>query len=301
VWAAARQGVPGAAVAAFVLQAGIIVAVQWQNLVAVTVFELQLLGAVLAFVGLFIGVIVDEKQRVSNELKQSLRLAAAGEMAAALAHELNQPLTALSAYGSACRKLLSRGGDDERLRDTIERMVAESHRTADVVRRLRDFFRTGATRLETIFLQTLITAVVAQFEDKIRAHNIALEVALMPECQLLVDRLQIEVVIRNLLSNAFDAVIERPEGQRRITVSAEMSGRKRVRLLFRDSGAGLDSSQTMQVFEAFHSSKSSGLGLGLAVSRAIVLAHGGDLEAQAGEGGIFVLTLPVGGEIEDAS
>jgi signal transduction histidine kinase len=301
VWAAARQGVPGAAVAAFVLQAGIIVAVQWQNLVAVTVFELQLLGAVLAFVGLFIGVIVDEKQRVSNELKQSLRLAAAGEMAAALAHELNQPLTALSAYGSACRKLLSRGGDDERLRDTIERMVAESHRTADVVRRLRDFFRTGATRLETISLQTLITAVVAQFEDKIRAHNIALEVALMPECQLLVDRLQIEVVIRNLLSNAFDAVVERPEGQRHITVSAEMSGRKRVRLLFRDSGAGLDSSQTMQVFEAFHSSKSSGLGLGLAVSRAIVLAHGGDLEAQAGEGGIFVLTLPVGGEIEDAS
>lgn len=301
VWAAARQGVPGAAIAAFVLQAGIIVAVQWQNLVAVTVFELQLLGAVLAFVGLFIGAVIDEKQRVSNELNQSLRLAAAGEMAAALAHELNQPLTALSAYGSACRKLLSRGGDDERLRDTIERMVAESHRTADVVRRLRDFFRTGATRLEAVSLQELISSVVMQFADKMRGHGIEMEVAPMPECLLLADRLQIEVVIRNLLSNAFDAVVEQPAGRRQVMISADTIGWKRVRLFVRDSGAGLTKEQTMQVFEAFHSSKASGLGLGLAVSRAIALAHGGDLEAQAGDGGIFVLTLPIGGESEDAS
>lgn len=86
VWAAARQGMAGASIAAFVLQAGIMTAVQRLNLVAVTAFELQMLGAVLAFVGLFIGVVIDEKQRISAELRQTLRLAAAGEMAGALAH-----------------------------------------------------------------------------------------------------------------------------------------------------------------------------------------------------------------------
>ncbi|MBI5007975.1 MAG: MASE1 domain-containing protein [Nitrosomonadales bacterium] len=300
VWAAARQGVHGAAIAAFILQAGIIVAVQWQNLVAVTVFELQMLGAVLAFVGFFIGAVVDEKQRVSKELSQTLRLAAAGEMAAALAHELNQPLTALSAYGSACRKLLSSGGDDERLRDTIERMVGESHRAAEVVRRLRDFFRTGATRLEAIRLPELVGTVVLQFADKAAMQGIELTAASLPECKLFADRLQIEVVLRNLIANAVDAVLERPAGQRRIVVTADVAGR-RLRITVKDSGAGLTAEQILRVFEAFQSTKSSGLGLGLAVSRAIAQAHGGDLVAASGEGGEFVLTLPLGGEVEDVS
>jgi signal transduction histidine kinase len=301
VWAAARQGVPGAAVAAFVLQAGIIVAVQWQNLVAVTVFELQLLGAVLAFVGLFIGAVVDEKQRVSNELRQTLRLAAAGEMAAALAHELNQPLTALSAYGSACRQLLERGGDDARLRETIERMVTESHRAADVVRRLRDFFRTGATQLEPIALADLVGSVAAQFADKASNQSVELVVAPLPDCVLLVDRLQVEVIMRNLIANAFDAVLERPVGQRRISIAAEVAEGGMACIRVADSGPGLSAAKVLRLFEAFQSSKASGLGLGLAISRAIAQAHGGDLVAEAADGGVFVLKLPTEGDIENAS
>lgn len=300
VWAAARQGVPGAAIAAFILQAGIIVAVQWQNLVAVTVFELQLLGAVLAFVGLFIGAVVDEKQRVSNELRQTLRLAAAGEMAAALAHELNQPLTALSAYGSACQQLLERGDDDGRLRDTIERMVTESHRAADVVRRLRDFFRTGATRLERIPLAELTGSVTEQFADKAASHGVELVSATIPDCTLLVDRLQLEVILRNLIANAFDAVQERPAGQRRVSIAGVVDG-ETVHIRVADSGPGLTPAKVLRLFEAFQSSKSSGLGLGLAISRAIAQAHGGDLAAVAGDGGVFVLTLPIEGRTDVAS
>ncbi len=300
VWAAARQGVPGAAIAAFILQAGIIVAVQWQNLVAVTVFELQLLGAVLAFVGLFIGAVVDEKQRVSNELRQTLRLAAAGEMAAALAHELNQPLTALSAYGSACQQLLERGNDDGRLRDTIERMITESHRAADVVRRLRDFFRTGATRLERIALADLVGSVTAQFADKAASQGVELVSATMPDCVLLADRLQLEVILRNLIANAFDAVQERPVGRRRVSVAGVVEG-ETVRIRVADSGPGLAPAQVLRLFEAFQSSKSSGLGLGLAISRAIAQAHGGDLAAVAADGGVFVLTLPIEGRTDVAS
>ena len=109
MWAATRQGLPGAVLSVSAVQAGVIGSVLWLEISAITVLEIQSLAVVLALSGFFIGVVVDEKQRVSAELRQTLRLAAAGEMAGALAHELNQPLTALSAYGSACKLLLERG------------------------------------------------------------------------------------------------------------------------------------------------------------------------------------------------
>lgn len=295
VWAAARQGVPGAAIAAFTLQAGIIVAVRWQNVVEVTVFELQMLGAILTTVGLFIGVVVDEKQRVSNELRETLRLAAAGEMAAALAHELNQPLTALSVYGSACQQLLEQGETGERLRQTIERMVAEAFRAADVVRRLRDFFRTGATQLERIALSSLLASAMQPFEAKARLERVELSLAAVPDGDVLVDRLQLEVVLRNLLANAFDAVAERPEGKRRIELAADLAEQS-VRIQVTDSGNGLSDAAAARLFEAFQSSKASGLGLGLVISRAIAEAHGGSLKAEAGSFGRFTLILPKEGD-----
>ncbi|MGL4408379.1 MAG: ATP-binding protein [Zoogloea sp.] len=301
IWAAARQGVQGAAIAAFALQAGIIIAVRWQNVVEVTVFELQMLGAVLAFVGFFIGVVVDEKQRVSDELRETLRLAAAGEMAGALAHELSQPLTALSAYGSACEQLLAQGETGDRLRETIRRMVSEAFRAADVVRRLRDFFRTGATQLERTRLDSLLAAAIGPFEAKAKQTGIELTMDTPPACGLLVDRLQMEVVLRNLLSNAFDAVSEQPNGENRIRIIAQAEGTERVCIQVEDSGAGLTDLAAAHIFEAFQSSKSTGLGLGLVISRAIVEAHGGTLKAEAKPYGLFKLVLPIEGKINDYS
>ena len=307
VWAAARQGMIGAAVAAFVLQAGIIVAAQWLNLIAVTVFELQMLGAALAFVGLFIGVLIDERLRVGAELRQTLRLAAAGEMAAALAHELNQPLTALSTYGMVCEHLLEQGefgkpgqpGDP--LRETIRRMVSESYRAADVVRRLRDFFRTGATRLEVMALDDFLASATAPFMAKIGKLGIELVVDPVPSCLLLIDRLQLEVVLRNLLSNAFEAIADQPVGQRRVRVSAAFESARRICVQVEDSGAGLSGAKSLRLFEAFQSSKASGLGLGLAISRAIVEAHGGTLTAEMTDHGVFRLVLPTEGNNDDAN
>lgn len=301
VWAAARQGVPGAAIAAFALQAGIIVAVQWQNLVAVTVFELQLLGAVLASVGLFIGAVVDEKQRVSDELRQSLRLAAAGEMAGALAHELNQPLTALSIYAAACEQLLDRGETGERLRETIRRLVQESRRAGDVVQRLRDFFRTGATRLEHVSVGDLLAAAAARFAERERELAVVLQLDPAPPQSLLVDRLQLELVLRNLLANAFDAIAELPPEQRRLRLSAQADGPRRICISVEDSGPGPSRDSAAQLFEAFQSTKASGLGLGLAISRAIVEAHGGSLRAEIADHGVFRLVLPTEGETSDAA
>ena len=296
MWAAARQGLAGAVISTTIVQIGIISAVQILSVSAVTVLEIQALAAALALFGFFIGLVVDEKQRVSAELRQTLRLAAAGEMAGALAHELNQPLTALSTYGIICEKLLVQGETGEKLREAIHRMVAESSRAADVVRRLRDFFRTGATQLESIILGDLLASAITSFARKAQQQNIELKLDAGAPYLIFADRLQLEVVLRNLLSNAFDAVAERPTGQRHVRVSTEAEGAGRVCVRIEDSGLGLSETTGAHLFEAFHSAKASGLGLGLVISRAIVEAHGGHLLAEVADYGLFKVVLPIEGK-----
>ncbi|MYN39747.1 histidine kinase [Duganella sp. FT109W] len=302
IWAASRQGLYGTALMVFVLQLGIGGLVKWNNAVNIEVPELQMLDAMLALVGFSLGIVVDEVRQVSNDLKQSLRLAAAGEMAAALAHELNQPLTALSAYGKACEFLIERndgGQGGEMLKSAVQRMIAESGRAAEVVRRLRDFFRTGAMKLEPVDAGQLVSSVSQQFFTPLRQHGVVLQVEDMPARAMLADRLQIELVLRNLLANALDAVQERPEGGRRITVSAQLLDSKKhgkgscLQLSVEDSGKGVSPALLARLFEPFVSSKATGLGLGLVLSRAIMEAHGGSLWAEVGDHGIFRMALPL--------
>ncbi|MRW92593.1 GHKL domain-containing protein [Duganella sp. FT80W] len=300
IWAASRQGLYGTALMVFVLQLGIGALVKWNNAVNIEVPELQMLDAMLAVVGFSIGIVVDELRQVSDELKQSLRLAAAGEMAAALAHELNQPLTALGAYGKACEFLVERGEGGEMLKNAIQRMIAESARAGEVVRRLRDFFRTGSMKLEPVDAGQLVSAVSQQFFTQLREHQVTLEVQDMPPLAMLADRLQIELVLRNLLANALDAVQEQADGARRIiTVSAQQLDSKRhgknscLQLTVQDSGKGVSEELAARLFEPFVSSKASGLGLGLVLSRAIMEAHGGSLWAEVGDHGIFKMALPL--------
>lgn len=292
VWAASRQGLAGAIFCASLLQLGMLSAGWLWETDNVSIFELQMRALMLALVGFLIGVAVDEQRRAASELRHSLRLAAAGEMAAALAHELNQPLTALSAYGSAGKQLLQHDPDSERLGTVIHGMMREAGRAAEIVRRLRDFFRTGATNLERFTLAELIDAALQPFQDRAEAGNIALSVAPVPRVFLHADRLQLEVVLRNLLSNAFDAVAGNPAAQRKVRMTTEMLEADQLCIRVEDSGAGLTASTADQAFEPFVSTKSSGLGLGLAISRSIVEAHGGNLVAELGGHGCFKLTLP---------
>jgi signal transduction histidine kinase len=300
VWAAVRHGLPGAVFGATLIQLAILGLVQWLGVATVTVLEVQILAAVLALIGFLIGVVVDEKQRVSAELRQSLRLAAAGEMAGALAHELNQPLTALSTYGTACRLLLDAGETGARLRDAIEHMIDESLRAAEVVRRLRDFFRTGATRLEALSTAELLAAASAPFAAKAAQSGVELVVDNSSSFALYADRLQLEVVLRNLLSNAFESVAQRPPGARRVCIAVRQEGAGRAAICVEDSGPGVSEATAARLFEAFASSKTSGLGLGLLISRAIVEAHGGQLWAEVAEHGIFRLVLPTEGNTHHA-
>lgn len=293
VWAASRQGVTGAVISASAIQLGLILAGTLFAPNDISLPEVQLRAFLLALVAFLIGVAVDDHRRALSELNQSLRLAAAGEMAAALAHELNQPLAALSAYAAACDLMLKQRSEPGQLHDTVRRMVGEANRAAEVVSRLRDFFRSGAIKMETIALTDLIDAVEANFRDKTRREKIALSIGPIPEdVVLLGDRLQLEVVLRNLLSNAYDAVVEAGGFPRRISLTADCETGQRVCIGVQDSGPGIEASIADQIFEPFVTNKSSGLGLGLAISRAIAEAHGGTLLAEIGKHGAFRLTLP---------
>lgn len=293
VWIAARSGLAGAVLGAVVTQLGIIASVQWLGLSAVTVLEVQVLTVVLVLLGFFVGVVIDEHRQASLELRQSLRLAAAGEMAGALAHELNQPMTALSAYGAAVQQLQRQGDTGPRLLGAVSALVNEAARAAAVVHRLREFFRTGSTALQIVSVEQLLQRGLAPCLESAREQAVAIEWGEVEDCHIAVDPLQMQMVVRNLVANALDAAAARPAPPRRVRLSARREGASEVCVRVEDNGAGLSAAATRQVFEPFHSTKSAGLGLGLAISRSIAEAHGGRLLAEAGAAGLFRLFLPL--------
>lgn len=300
VWAAARQGLAGAVLMAALTQVGIVVALRQVGVSPVAAFEVQIMTLALGMLSFFVGVVVDEQKRMSSDFRHTLRLAAAGEMAGALAHELNQPLTALSAYGSACETLLARGESGERLREAVRGMIAESMRAGEVVRRLREFFRTGSTRLEPVRLEEIVASAVEPFARRAAQAGTRFDVGPVPQCTLLADRMQIEVVIRNLLANAFEAVCVPAARVPMVRLSAQVHAPGQVTLRVEDSGPGLEAGGAERLFEPFHSTKPSGLGLGLAISRAIAEVHGGTLTAEEGDHTAFALTLPTEEDMPNA-
>jgi signal transduction histidine kinase len=292
IWIAVRSGMAGAIVAVAVIQIGVVLAIHHRPNEVLPILDLQVLMAALTMAGLYLGVMVDERERANTSLRQSLRLAAAGEMAGAITHEVNQPLTALTNYGRSALMLADAGRMDE-LRAVIEKMLNESRRAAEVVRRLRDFFRAGTTRLERVPVHELVRAAAATAERMADGVPVSAEVG-TDLGRVLVDRLQIELVLRNLLSNAVDAVKALPAHQRAVTIATARESAEFVRLTVRDSGPGIAPAERERAFEPFVSAKPTGLGLGLAVSRAIAEAHGGRLSAGSSVGhGEFHLTLPV--------
>lgn len=294
VWIAVRFGLVGASLAVLGIQLGVIFAAQAPTYPTLTVFELQALLIAVTITGLFLGVTVDERRRAAHDLKQSLRLAAAGEMSAAIAHEINQPLAALGTYARA-GLILARSDpvDATRLAETLEKVLAEADRTADVVRRLRDFFRTGNTELAVTSLPRVAEAVVGSMRDRARGRGI--EIAQRVDAgtgDVLVDPLQIEVVLRNLVSNGVEAAGDGPQ-PRRVVVEIGPGEAGFVRTVVRDSGAGVEEGLRERIFEPFWTSRPTGMGMGLAISRAIVEAHGGRIWTEGKGEGVFAFTLPV--------
>lgn len=294
IWIAVRFGMNGAIVAVAIVQIGVVLGIHGEAGIPLPVVELQALMVALTLTGLFLGVMVDERQRAEEGLRQTLRLAAAGEMAGAIAHEMNQPLTAVANYGRSAQMLLERDrGGSPQIQEIIGKILSEADRASEVVRRLRDFFRAGTTRLEVVELEDLLRAVCRMGDSAIDAKAISLEVGNAPSLPpLFVDRLQIEVILRNLLANSVESLMTSGRHGGRIGVRVERQDDTHVRIVVADNGPGISSATRENLFEPFVSGKPSGMGLGLAVSRAIAEAHGGTLEAAAVEHGEFHLILP---------
>lgn len=302
VWIGARWGIAGAILSLLAIQLGLIAAVQAGGYYAATFVQFQFLMLALCVTGLALGAIVTQRRQVEAQLraKQSAlnraqQFAAAGEMTSAMAHELNQPIAALANYLGACQALVGKTNFDHQLLETtMGKAVAQARRAGAVVQRLRDFFRRGASYPEQVSVAQLVDDAVETVRVRAQQANIRLHVRVAPHIPVLsVDPMQISMVLHNLLANAIDAIVHAEAALREIRIEA-VQEHGRVLISVQDSGPGIGFTDTEEIFEPFVTSKPEGMGLGLAVSRSLVRAHGGNLTAVARDGGAcFVLALPV--------
>ena len=262
---------------------------------------------------IFTGFIRDlsEEQRAEFKLKELqselihvARVSAMGTMASTLAHELNQPLTAIANYTHAARDLLERGGDLplEMMHEAVSEAAKEALRAGHIVRRLRDFVARGEVEQRVENLPALIDEASRLGLMGARERSVRVIFDIDPTIEKVVaDRVQIQQVILNLLRNAVEAIGERE--LREIKVSTARDPHGMVRIVVADTGSGIDPVLAPQLFEAFASTKEQGMGLGLSICRTIVEAHGGRIWAEPRKGGgtVFQFTIMTAdeGEIDD--
>ena len=235
-------------------------------------------------------------QELQSELIHVARLSAMGEMASALAHELNQPLTAVINYAETARGVLARGQARDRatVSSLLEKTVQQAGRAGQIIRHLRQFIARGETErtledLNTVVEEASALALVGAAGKGIAARR-ALEEGLPP---VLLDKIQIHQVITNLIRNSIDAL----EGaaRREIVIRTQRDGRDRVVIAVADTGPGLAPEIADRLFQPFVTTKPAGLGIGLSICRSIVDAHGGRLWSSADPSGgtVFHVSLPV--------
>lgn len=299
IWIASRNGLSGAVAASGVVQLGVVLGSQIGALQVIAVVQLQALVTALTLTGLALGIIVDERERAVDDLKRTLRLAAASEMAGAIAHEINQPLAAMHNYGNACQIMLRQGKDGlsfSQLETTVDKMLVESKRAAEVVRRLRDLFRRGSIHLEPVKVGILLKRAddIGKALGEASGVRFALD-SKDGERTILGDPVQIGLVLRNLIANAVEAVAELPSGEKAVTVTTHIMRGGRIVFRVADTGTGLSPQARQRLFEPISTSKVSGMGIGLSICRTIAEAHGGLLYAADTPHGEFNLVLPMGG------
>ncbi len=231
------------------------------------------------------------------ELAHMARLSTMGEIATGLAHELNQPLTAIANYAESCARALDAqtAGDGQPLRSWVDKIAVNTHRAGEIIRRLRGFTKKSEPRREPVDVASLVEEVVDLMETETRLRNVRVRWEPRQTATVLVDPIQIQQVLVNLLRNAYDAMAANPPERRQVTI-VTLTREDRVELSVEDRGEGIRPEHQERVFDAFFSSKPNGVGIGLAISRSIVEDHGGRLwvTPNASEGVTFRFTLPLG-------
>jgi two-component system sensor kinase FixL len=230
------------------------------------------------------------------ELAHVSRVSLAGEMAAGLAHELSQPLTAIIAYARGCLRLLAGPVPEPALlHEGIDEVVQQAERAADILDRLREFVRGGEFRRALTEIRPVIDAAVSLVRSEATQQEVEIETRIVSGLPVvLADPVQIEQVLLNLLRNAMDAMEVANTERRSIVVGARLSGKDAIQISVADSGPGVTLDMTDAIFEPFITTKPLGMGMGLSISRAIIESHGGNLRMArgTGSGAIFIFNLP---------
>jgi PAS domain S-box-containing protein len=252
-------------------------------------------------------------QKAEAELAHVTRVTTLGELTASIAHEINQPLSAIVNNANAgLRWLSSEPPDIGETREVIRRIVRDGNRAAEVISRMRSLFKKAPMTKERLDINEAIEEVVALTQAEAQRNRVVVRTRLGGDVPLILgDRVQLQQVVLNLLINAIEAMSATKGGRRELLVSTQRKTEAKVGasgsgasthdsgyvlVAVRDSGPGLHPDSQSQLFNAFYTTKPKGLGMGLAISRSIIEVHGGQLEAlpNAGPGATFQFTLPVG-------
>lgn len=238
----------------------------------------------------------DEARQMQDRIAHFGRISTMGEMAAGIAHEVNQPLTAIATYAQACQRLIASGEVEQHEVDAaLEQIGAQALRAGEVIRRLRSFVKNREVRRELIEANRLLDDVQMLAQTDARHHGVRIRLEPAPEAgQVQADSVQIQQVILNLVRNSIDAMQSIPEAQREILLRTQLDSEGDVEFMVADRGTGMDAATTAELFNPFFTTKPGGTGLGLSISRSIVRAHGGKLwcSANPGGGARFFFTLP---------
>ena len=217
-------------------------------------------------------------RELQSELVHISRLTAMGEMASTLAHELNQPLAAISNYLNGIQRIVRRNGDSGELGNALERAAGQALRAGQIIRRLRDFVKHGDGERSVVSMANLIQESSDLTLFGVKEKGVHVSVDLDPTCdRVMVDKVQIQQVLVNLIRNAVDAMEGCPD--RELSISTRPGTDGMVIVQVEDSGPGISDDIAERLFQPFATTKPNGVGIGLSISRTIVEAHGGEIEA----------------------
>jgi two-component system, LuxR family, sensor kinase FixL len=297
VWTAVRFGLEGVAVGLVLTQVGLITAIHFSEQDGADVTAYQALMVVLSLTGLAVGVLVSEQQRTQHQLRlnqealsRALRVSTMGEFAAALAHEINQPLTAVANYARLVKGATNAAAASE----ASDRLIAQVERAAEVVRRLRNFIRLGRSETAAITLPRLVDEAASYCHLDLDKYGVELSLRVPRDLPMVkVDTLQIEQVIVNLVRNAAEALAEAGRHDGKVIIEADHHDAGSILVRVRDNGPGFDPDFAERAVAPFTTTKVDGLGLGLSLARSIIEAHGGRLTIESSSSGAVVsFTLP---------
>jgi len=238
-----------------------------------------------------------EVRQRQDELAHAARYASMGKLASGLAHEINQPLSAIVNYiNGGLRRLEADNLGPDELKFVMQKIADQAQRAASIVSGMRDFIRKRKPRRGEIEVNTLVRQTLQLVQSEIKYNSIIVTQNLTSHPPMIVaDAIQIEQVLMNLIKNAIEALIELPDNQeRRLQITTETIDDNTVRVLVQDNGPGLSPEITERLFESFNTTKSQGMGLGLSICRTIIEAHGGQLwaDTKLETGALFCFTIP---------